>query len=62
MCTDPQTILDNGKIKQFMGGKVDGVIGQLTGAFTTRGAGGAEPLKRSVCGVLCVAQCRHTLA
>jgi len=30
VCTDPQTILDNGKIKQFMGGKVDGVIGQLT--------------------------------
>jgi len=30
VCTDPQTILDNGKIKQLIGDKCDGVIGQLT--------------------------------
>ena len=31
VCTHPQVILDNAKIKQLMGPKVDGVIGQLTG-------------------------------
>jgi hydroxypyruvate reductase 1 len=31
VCTHPQVILDNAKIKQLMGTKVDGVIGQLTG-------------------------------
>lgn len=30
VCTDPQTILDNKKIKQLIGDKCDGVIGQLT--------------------------------
>jgi len=30
VCTHPQVILDNAKIKQLMGPKVDGVIGQLT--------------------------------
>lgn len=31
VCTHPQTILDNAKIKQLIGDKCDGVIGQLTG-------------------------------
>lgn len=38
ICTDPQVILDNKKIKQLMGDKCDGVIGQLTGADTSRSA------------------------
>ena len=30
VCTDPDTILDNKKIKKLIGDKCDGVIGQLT--------------------------------